>query len=416
MNQLVYKILFVLLTLSLVSAKIEASFLVGSVALLLSFCPKISSGLMNIILLFLLLNIIGIWGIVRTDNLIGVFAKDFIYFSRPIIVVLASYSLIKRIKNKDFIFNSIILLSFAFASWHIIKLLLNFSFITESITITRRIGGRYNHLELVALIFLVLKKNHNLKNYIGKLNYRLIFFFILLSFILYFSRVMIAVFILFILAYKGYFTVTKKGLIIIFLGPLLLATFMYTVNKFDVDSNSEGFGGFIFKVQNSYDEIFETLDIDKIKLDKRDLWKHWRGYEAQTAIGILNADGMISWAIGKGFGAVVDLGVEVQLSGEEVRFIPILHNGFVYVLFKTGFLGLIIYLIYIFYLYSFYREKSQDVDVFQLNRMLVGCCFYVLLSSLVVTGIFKPYDFSSVLVGGIFALKSYYIENRNIRH
>ena len=158
------------------------------------------------------------------------------------------------------------------------------------------------------------------------------------------------------------------------------------------------------------------MDIEKIKLDKRDLWKHWRGYEAQTAIKMLNDDGFVSWGIGKGFGALVDLGVEVQLSGEDVRYIPILHNGFVYVLFKTGILGLLFYLFYVSYLYSFYRAKSADDQIFRMNRLLVGCSFYVFFSSLVVTGIFKPYDFSSLLIGSIFALKGFYIENRNIRN
>lgn len=415
MNQLIYKISFVSLILSLVSAKIEVSLATGILSILISLNSKTSLSLVKLISILLLINLIGFLGLFRSDTTIGVYLKDFIYFLRPIIIVFASYSLIKRIKNKAFLFESIIILSFLFAIWHIFKLTINISKI-ERIAIARAIGGRYSHLELVGLLFFILIKDNKIKHYVGNFIYKFMFLCVSISFILYFSRVMIGVLILFILAYKGYFRLTKKGIKIIFLGTLFFSVFTLTINKFDVDSNSKGFGGFIFKIQNSYKEIFGTLDIETIKRDKRDLWKHWRGYEAQTAIKMINDDGFVSWGIGKGFGALVDLGVNVKLSGENVRYIPILHNGFVYVLFKTGLLGLLLYLFYIFYLYSFYRNKTDDEELFKLNRLLVGSSFYILFSSLVVTGIFKPYDFSSLLIGSIFALKLFYIENRNIRN
>ena len=202
----------------------------------------------------------------------------------------------------------------------------------------------------------------------------------------------------------------------IFFGITTITLFMVVVNQFNVDSNSDGIGGFVFKIQNTYNEIFESLDIEKIKRDKRELWKHWRGYEAQSAIERLNTGGLPSWLFGQGFGSTVDLGVEVELANETVRYIPILHNGFVYVLYKTGIIGLLLYLFYIIYLYSFYRVSSRTKTEFIINRLIVGCAFYIALSSLVVTGIFKPYDLSSLVVGGLFALKNYYNEDWHTRN
>jgi hypothetical protein len=226
---------------------------------------------------------------------------------------------------------------------------------------------------------------------------------------------MFVVLILFLLAYYGYFRLTKKGLRLIFLGSIVISSFLFVINKFDVDSNSEGVKGFIFKIQNTYTEMFESIDIETIKRDKRNLWKHWRGYEAQSAIKMLNETGVHSWVFGKGFGSTVDLGVEVKLANENIRYVPLIHNGFVYVLFKTGLLGLCIYLLYILYLYSFYNITEKIHVVHNLNRLIVGCAFYVALSSLVVTGVFKPYDLSGVILGALFALKHFYNENRNYR-
>ena len=59
----------------------------------------------------------------------------------------------------------------------------------------------------------------------------------------------------------------------------------------------------------------------------------------------------VSFIIGKGFGALVDLKFKAPLSSENIRFIPILHNGYSYILFKTGIIGLFLYLIFLISLY-----------------------------------------------------------------
>ena len=53
---------------------------------------------------------------------------------------------------------------------------------------------------------------------------------------------------------------------------------------------------------------------------------------------------------------------------------------------------------------------------FTINRLIVGCAFYIGLSSLVITGIFKPYDLSGLVLGSLFALKNYYNGDWNIRN
>ena len=415
MDQITYKTFFVLLILSLFSAKVEVSFAVGIIPFVMSFSSKINIKLANILFLLAVIFIVGAFGIFKLDNTFQVYIKDIVYYSRPIIVILASFFLIRIIKDKEFLFTSIITLGFIYSIIHIFKIVINVNNIASIVDI-RVFGGRYNHVELIALIFIITLKDIKIRNYFTKLTFKFLVFLLIVSFLLYFSRVMFVVLVLFFMAYKGYFKLTKKGIKKIFFGTILLVIFMAIINHFKVDSNSQGIGGFVFKIQNTYDEIFESLDIENIKLDKRQLWKHWRGYEAQSAIEELNSEGLSSWVFGEGFGSTVDLGVEVDLANEKVRYIPILHNGFVYVLFKTGIFGLIVYLIYVLYLYSFYKANSRTKTEFDINRLIVGCAFYIILSSLVVTGIFKPYDLSSLLIGSLFALKQYYNENRNIRN
>ncbi|MHA7844363.1 MAG: O-antigen ligase family protein [Winogradskyella sp.] len=407
-----YKILFFILLVTLISARVELSFSFATAILFVSGRQKVSKPIGNILLIFSTLSFIGLFGIFKYDNFAGVYFKDIVYFLRPIVVLLASYFLIKKISDKEFFFTSIIVLGLVYSLIHVFNVVINFGDISNTAEL-RYYGGRYNHVEMVALIFILTSNHGKMKLYFNRVTYKMLVALLTVSFVLYFSRVMFVVLILFVLAYKGYFKLTKKGFRLIILGSLFITCFILVINRFDVDSNSRGVKAFIFKIQNSYSEMFESLDIETIKRDKRDLWKHWRGYEAQNAIEQIKDKGLPAWFLGKGFGSTIDLGVEVKLANQNMRYIPIIHNGIVYVLFKTGILGLIIYLFYIFYLYSYYRIKAKSNVQHNLNRLIVGCAFYIALSSLVITGVFKPYDLSGVVLGALFALKYYHNENRD---
>jgi len=149
-------------------------------------------------------------------------------------------------------------------------------------------------------------------------------------------------------------------------------------------------------------------------LDRRVLWKHWRAYEAHMVYG--EVDKEKQWLTGQGFGSTVDIGFEAKLDGEMTQHLSLTHNGFAYLYLKTGILGLVIYFLMVLYLYSFaYAPQERKLQKIG-NNLLVACTFYILISSFVVTGIFKPYDMATLVIGGAFALKQMKLENRNSRN
>jgi hypothetical protein len=149
-------------------------------------------------------------------------------------------------------------------------------------------------------------------------------------------------------------------------------------------------------------------------MDRRVLWKHWRAYEAHMVYG--EVDKEKQWLTGQGFGSTVDIGFEAKLDGEMTQHLSLTHNGFAYLYLKTGIFGMLIYLVMVLYLYSFaYTTQKEPLQVIG-NNLLVGCAFYILISSFVVTGIFKPYDMATLLIGGAFALKQMKLENWNNRN
>lgn len=68
--------------------------------------------------------------------------------------------------------------------------------------------------------------------------------------------------------------------------------------------------------------------------------KNWRGYEAYRALNEFNDYSILEKIIGHGFGTTVDMRNADFLG---IRRIPILHNGFVYMLIKSGILGLFLF-------------------------------------------------------------------------
>ena len=78
-----------------------------------------------------------------------------------------------------------------------------------------------------------------------------------------------------------------------------------------------------------------------------DLGTRYRAYESFAAFTAFASFSRVQMALGAGFGLVVDLGVAVQLAGKEYDAVPWIHNGYLYVLVKTGFVGLASYLLFL---------------------------------------------------------------------
>lgn len=415
MSQNIYKILFVLLIISLWSTSLEFSFLVSLFVILVGFKNKLSKGAFTYISLILILFIIGCLSIFTYREGVYGFVKDVVYFIRPITVLLASYFTVINFKSKSTFFDLIVLAGFAFAFIHVFHIGIKIFDVSANVSSIRNYFGRSNHVELVALFIVICIKDLSIKKTRFKIIYQFFVVCLVLSFIMYFSRTMIIVLVLMFLAYKGYLKINTKGLIYLTGLFLLAVTFIFFISRYEPPKNPGVLGSFLMKLQNSYTEAFKPIEIDNTLMDRRTLWEHWRAYEANLVYSEVREER--SWIFGKGFGSTVDVGFEIRLQGEWIQKLPTVHNGIAYVYMKTGILGLVVYGFSILFLYLYYYSKEKNVEIKSYNRMLASYSFYLLISSLVITGIFKPYDMATLLIGGTFALKqNYYFENWNSRN
>ena len=126
----------------------------------------------------------------------------------------------------------------------------------------------------------------------------------------------------------------------------------------DLNSN-EVRQSFFGKVARSVEE----LSVDEYS-DLRSINLNWRGYETSRAFGTYTSGDPLQLLTGQGFGAQVDLGLFMPLgtSGghrENLRFVPVLHNGYAYLLVKGGPLAIVLFAYAMMWLYMIGKNKAH---------------------------------------------------------
>jgi hypothetical protein len=122
-----------------------------------------------------------------------------------------------------------------------------------------------------------------------------------------------------------------------------------------------------------------------------DLNRFWRSYEAWRGLQVLEQGTLAQKAVGRGLGARLDLGLYQLLDGEYRRHVPVLHNGFLYVVLKTGLAGLLAYLAWIACIArdGWRTARLGGGEARLAGVLVVGLALVVLEVSLVVGGAFN---------------------------
>ncbi len=404
-----YQALFWLITLLIIQFSIfELHF--GIYFLLSLFCfSTISKNVINIIsYAVIILFIAGFSSIFQKPTLYD-FIKDFAYFTKPIIALVAGYLLAKKIVDFSSFLKVFIYVVSLLSIIHITTIFLNTDLFSVSITKIRTVGGISNLSEVIALTIIIASyRIQFLDVFKNKLLKKVILSIIFLSFFLYFSRTMFVSLGLFLLAIFGYLKITSKGLKYGFLAlSAFLLFYVYLFNA-NLERDKPGLESFLYKLKIAPSEIFtplRTVDPNNHAY----LWDHWRAYEATLAIDQINTPA--TFLIGKGLGALVDLKFKVYLGDSEMRYIPILHNGFVLVFFKTGIIGFFIYLLFLINMYLFAHANFTTEKTKIINNLISGFGVYFIFSSLIISGIYNNEDFYMFIVGALLFFRKGHTNN-----
>jgi len=327
--------------------------------------------------------------------------RDFVHFLKPILLSFLAYLLVIRIDNTRFVLRLIVFLGVFLAVKHIAILGIVDLPSDMRIDRIRAKAGASSFIELVSLI--ILLAFHKQNKIIGPKSRKLFILIISVSFTIYFSRTMILGLIVFLLSIYGFTKLTRKAfeyiIFVIFVFGLSFS-YLFTLN---LNQDEEGINKFLYKIRNSPAEVFASPS-NYDPRDHKEIFKHWRGYEANVALNQMEGN-PANYVIGKGFGALVDLGFKAPVGGESgLRYIPHIHNGYIYVFFKVGFVGLILYLILLFNLYKQVYFKSNSFGEKIIRSIISGFGVYFFASSLVITGLYNLGEISIFCLGIFLAI------------
>ena len=190
---------------------------------------------------------------------------------------------------------------------------------------------------------------------LNKFLYYVFWFISLFSLLLSYSRSSWLFFII-LFFFMGYRFLIKY-IILVFLFFLLIVT---EVDHF----------GILFKIVNSVNEVaiqnFDSMDTITLK---------WRGYENFLAISQYLKGNYLSYIFGNGFGSRIEIGFRMQLAGGDYYDLPIIHNGYLYVLFKYGLVGIFLYM-YFFWNIFFSLHRNSPFD--KLGRGILISLMYAM--------------------------------------
>lgn len=393
-----YKSLFIVILLSQIyipSFKFNIFFQLIVLAFFFSLENKIISvSFLKTLFPLLFIFILGFLGFLVFGNTIVFVIKDIFHFIKPILGLLIGYFIFKEINNKKIFIKTVIQAGFISAIIHFLILIFFVKLTSGSINEIREYT-RDNFLELFAIFFLGYNYYFNKDLLFSSKNKeRIIFIIILFSSFLYFSRTMMVGALLIFLTIKGYTLLNKKSIKIIvvtLISIISLYGYLYSVK---IDRGKPGLEAFLYKVKIAPEELFET------KIDRenhKDLWDHWRGYEAKRAIALMEKTPS-SFLLGTGYGSLVNLKFHAPLTSDVkgLKYISELHNGYPYVLYKTGIFGLIFYLFILIKLYLKIYKKYSFETVF-----ISAIGLFYLFSTFTITGLYNGSDAIIFILGGL---------------
>jgi len=371
-----------------------------SLAFLITIRNNYSISLFKLVIPYILILLIAFVVSFNYDYHTYFIIRDVTYLLKPVIGFLLGYQLCQRNLNNAF---KLIITTGVFIAICHIAVILSAIFIYGARTVAdlRLHSGYFSDYEIYTLIILIFHKKFQL-DYSRK-TVRIFTILVGFSAFMYLARTNFIQFLILFLALKGYFALNKKSLLIfgtIIITSIISYSIVLSINP---RRDAEGVEGFLYKIKVAPLEPFKT----KIN---RDDWKdfndNYRSYENIMTVRQVTRDGTVPTIFGKGLGSQIDLKQEVWLGDMNLRFISILHNGFMIVFLKSGLLGIFIYLFTI--LYFFHSPKSDNIIVNQITLLFIGTGVFLFISNWVFLGFYNLTETKSILLGFLIAYREKY--------
>ena len=314
--------------------------------------------------------------------------KDVWYVGKPMLCMTVGFVLMWNLRDLRRLLRIFVVVGAVVSVFHIIRFVQDPDLLSLSANDMRNAAGRGYLIAVVGIGAWLAAWKLNFKLFpFGRFIDTILLLLCLVSIGLSMSRVMFLSFVLLVGAVLGIvnFTDRKKVIKIVVAIVVSFAVVMLIPKPQYVGQNAT----FVEKMLFSLQEM-EVRDYYSIA----DINTRWRGYETARAYMTYSNGAYWQYLIGRGFGTSVDLGLFMPMGDEPIRYAPILHNGYMYLLVKTGLMGVLVYL---FFLASIVRignacirqEDCESRESRYTGRLIVGVACVLGASTFVVAGPFN---------------------------
>lgn len=311
-------------------------------------------------------------------------ARDVFLIMDPAIALIVGYALMSNLKDLKRLFRVFVISASVIALFHLATIAMHPEILNESATSIRMEAGAgyFSPAIAVALFLAARKMKMKIFGIHAWLSY-LTFSLCMLSTLLSFSRTIGFSLILISLAIMGWVNFESRIKVTVF---AIFALVFIGISALVPSTATGSRPGLADKVMNSFQEMkikeYHTLPA---------INEHWRGFETSRALITYSRGTLPEYFVGQGLGTPIDLGLYMPLGRSLIRFAPTVHNGYMYLLVKTGIIGVLLYL---FLLYRMIATgtllgRSESRDAKYCGRLLVGIAMSFVSSSLVITGMFN---------------------------
>jgi hypothetical protein len=323
------------------------------------------------------------------------------------IYILAGIAVSQYIKDFDTIFYLFGLFVLYSSCVHIYKAIPNLGLINDLYSY-RNAAGTEDINEVIFLgLFFSRIINKKFRALIPKTSFlfKVMGYLIFVSFLLYFSRNMIVLLLVFCFFMCNWVNVRHlKSRVNYRLFYVLVAVISVSAILATLASTTSS-----IPMLNSLVEKFESIPAeliwnaeDNTSATMDDIQHNWRGFEAYQGILTYENGNTFSKLIGSGFGTLVELGIVMDLDGAEYERIPILHNGYIFLLVKNGWLGILLYLLFIYTLgFTKKNQNEQDPSSYYFLQMLSALSIVIIVYTLTSTGLYNPHVVTIPIIVGL---------------
>ncbi len=317
-------------------------------------------------------------------------AKDIWYFSKPVLELMFGCVIARRVRAERLLRTYVIAGAVA-STDHLTRVAQGFSHYLANDAYANRVAfGPGCILSVIAVVFVLHPNTRRLLHARSPMLNRLLFGVAAVcggSIALSQSRTLLLSLLIFggleiaLNVSRAKIIALSAGLLGVVLG-LLLYWGQETVVGSVTTSRFGGMGG-----ELTFRDYSSTEDINA----------NWRGYESYLALREFESFKVMQTILGGGFGRRVQLETPQFLAGEEFSAIPVLHNGYLYVLVKTGLIGLVVFAAALVQLLrSPWRLKASGAC--NARALLLWLALVLIATAGVISGPFNKSELTPVLV------------------